>query len=180
MCRGEHQSRDLGENLRKELLLLNKEVLDDVSCFSSSERRVVSTAHTFLSAFLNKSPPLESYIKISKEMLDDSNAAKEQVEVVKIKLYNMVLNTEDSSIIPPHFLEDFVYLLNRTREVMRKNFAEMNIEIIQKKWCCHESPALFRERWERLFKEICDVDLQYFDISKVSELYDSLKYDAYV
>ena len=35
-----YQSQDLGENMRNDMLLMNKEVLDDVRVFTSSERRV--------------------------------------------------------------------------------------------------------------------------------------------
>ena len=35
-----YQSQDLGENMRSDLLLMNKEAIDDVRVFSSSERRV--------------------------------------------------------------------------------------------------------------------------------------------
>ena len=42
-----YQSHDLGENMRNDLLLLNKEALDDVRVFTSSERRV-STSGKFV------------------------------------------------------------------------------------------------------------------------------------
>ena len=35
-----HQSKDLGENMRKDIILINKECLDDVKVFTASERRV--------------------------------------------------------------------------------------------------------------------------------------------
>lgn len=46
-----YQSHDLGENMRNDLLLLNKEILDDVRVFTSSERRV-STSGMFLNLLL--------------------------------------------------------------------------------------------------------------------------------
>ena len=45
-----YQAHDLGENMRNDLLLLNKEILDDVRVFTSSERRV-STSGKFVGSF---------------------------------------------------------------------------------------------------------------------------------
>ncbi|KAF9164507.1 hypothetical protein DFQ26_001359 [Actinomortierella ambigua] len=152
---------------------MNRQVLDDVKIFTSSERRIREVPKDML--------------HIRKEMLDDSNAAKEKTDEVKLEL-RQLLQQE----LPPDMEESWpkdtpepsvlvvqvIMSMRRLREIMRKNYKELDVDSIQKSWCCQESPSLFYERWEKLFTDFADVEKEDFDPSKVSELYDSLKYDA--
>ncbi|KAJ3211681.1 hypothetical protein HDU67_004360, partial [Dinochytrium kinnereticum] len=185
---GKHQSKDLGENLRKDLRIINKALLEDVKVYSSSERRVIATADIFVKAFLDIPQIPDTLMTVSKEMLDDSNAAKEQMEAVKTKL-QAILNPNEPIKLPEYyipediddpeaFLQEIIDLLSKIRGVMQMNLEEGDeIFSVQDRWCCAESPYLFKERWEKIFKEFCDVDRSAFEPSKISELYDSLKYD---
>ncbi|KAM3578416.1 inositol hexakisphosphate and diphosphoinositol-pentakisphosphate kinase [Umbelopsis sp. WA50703] len=183
-----HQSRDLGDNMRKDIILMNRQLLDNVKIYTSSERRVRATADVFASSFLNTTEIPEDMLVTSKALLDDSNAAKEPMDRAKAELRVLLEegNTKyvtdymwpDGMPEPRVVVEKVIATLTRMRETMRKNWTEMDVENIQTRWCCHETANLFRERWEKLFKECCDVERGNWDPSKVSELYDSLKYDA--
>lgn len=176
----------MGENLRKDLQILNKHILDDVKIFTSSERRVRATAEQFTQRFLDIREVPKHMLLIRKEMLDDSNSAKEKTDAVKDQLHSLLQpeHTKDiemhwpKAADPGQLLEDIIASMRSLRAIMRKNRECLDISTLQKTWCCYESPALFFERWEKLFCEFADSDRADFDPSKVSELYDTLKYDA--
>lgn len=50
---------------------------------------------------------------------------------------------------------------------MRKNYETLDVYKIQERWCCGDEPFLFRERWEKLFEDFCDVEQKKFDPSRV-------------
>lgn len=80
-----YQSQELGENMRNDLAILNREILEEVHVYSSSERRVTTSAQIWSSAFLNRTDLPEDFIQIRKDLLDDSNAAKDEMDKVKKK-----------------------------------------------------------------------------------------------
>lgn len=65
--------------------------------FSSSEGRVIATASTFCREFLDNYEQPD--IVVSKEMLDDSNNAKHQLDIVKKKL-QMILSPAEVANTP--------------------------------------------------------------------------------
>ena len=216
-----YQSQELGESMRSDLGLMNREVLDEVHVYSSSERRVVTSAQIWAASFLNKKDIPEDFIKIRKDLLDDSNAAKDEMDKVKKKLKGLLRKGNER---PPQFAwpdkmpepsevqTRVVQLMNFHRKVMQYNYAKLYsgaagsfsavnnpggpaadkglgeggsggslsqtsaVNSIQARWCCGEDAELFRERWEKLFAEFCDGEK--VDPSKISELYDTMKFDA--
>jgi hypothetical protein len=180
-----YQSLDLGEQLRKDLLLMNKNALDNVKVYSSSERRVIASASIFASSFLDVEELPEGFLKIRKDLLDDSNAAKDLMDKVKKKLKPML---RQGIAPPPEFtwpakipepfvvLSRVVELMNYHHKLLEYNCQHHDANSFQSRWCCNEDPFLFRERWDKLFSEFETVDK--VDPSKISELYDTMKFDA--
>ncbi|CAE6429301.1 unnamed protein product [Rhizoctonia solani] len=232
-----YQSRDLGESMKKDITIMNKDVLNNVKIFTSSERRVTASAEIFAAALLDSSsatnatnstlsttttattttinpssaftttltPTKSSHASdsgsimsvkvptyqliIRKDLLDDSNAAKDLTDDVKKRLKFLLRPGESErrpeltwpkglKKEPVEVVREVIELLTKFREVMRKNFETMDVERIQQRWCCGDEPWLFRERWEKLFEDFCNVKQEKFDPSRVSELYDTLKYCA--
>ncbi|GME68161.1 unnamed protein product [[Candida] boidinii] len=180
-----YQATDVGEQLRQDLQLLNKNALKDVQVFTSSERRVVASAQLFSKAFLDEQNLPEDFLQVRKDLLDDSNAAKDLMDKVKKKLKPLLRQGKDAPpqfAWPPKMPEPFIVikrvveLMNYHKEIMCKNFQDKDVSKFQENWCCHEDPSLFKERWDKLFQEFVSVEKVH--PSKISELYDTMKYDA--
>ncbi|EIE79258.1 hypothetical protein RO3G_03963 [Rhizopus delemar RA 99-880] len=189
---GRHQSRDLAENLRKDMNILNRQVLEDVKMFSSSERRVRDTAQVFARWFLGDPETLEGVISESKYLLDDSNAAKEPSDAVKKRLKDLLRPNKDipewmlaqmgwdAKLPQPYvLLQEISNQMACMQRIMHNNWVTEEVDSIQRRWCCFDSPNLFKERWERMFRQFTvEEEAIYPDPSSIPVLYDSLKYDA--
>ncbi|KAA8649233.1 inositol polyphosphate kinase VIP1 [Aspergillus tanneri] len=209
-----YQAQDLGLNMRDDLKLMNKEALNNVRIFTSSERRVSTSAQIWACSFLDQKELPENFIQVRKDLLDDSNAAKDLMDKVKKKLKLLLRESsapsqftwpKDNIPEPSVVLATVVELMKFHRDVMRHNFQRLEsspdrlmdmgdieslttsctsnplyeiptLSSIQGRWCTGEDPTLFKERWEKLFAEFCDTEK--VDPSKLSELYDSMKFDA--
>ncbi|GMM31229.1 inositol polyphosphate kinase [Martiniozyma asiatica (nom. inval.)] len=180
-----YQASDVGEQYRQDVQLLNPDAFDDVKVYTSSERRVVASAQLFSKSFFEKDELPEDFLRVRKDLLDDSNAAKDLMDQVKKKLKPLLRQGEEA---PPQFawppkmpqpfvvIKRVVELMNYHQKIMKENFASKNVDDFQKDWCCHEDPMLFKERWDKLFQEFITVEKVH--PSKISELYDTMKYDA--
>ncbi|ODQ82933.1 hypothetical protein BABINDRAFT_159417 [Babjeviella inositovora NRRL Y-12698] len=181
----QYQATELGEQMRQNIQLLNKDALNDVKIFTSSERRVVASAQLTACSFLDEECLPDDFLIIRKDLLDDSNAAKDLMDKVKKKLKPLLREGKEA---PPQFawppkmpqpfvvIKRVVELMCYHRKILETNFAIKNVEEFQKVWCCGEDSHLFRERWDKLFTEFANIDK--VDPSKCSELYDTMKYDA--
>ncbi|KAI9171075.1 Inositol hexakisphosphate and diphosphoinositol-pentakisphosphate kinase [Paramyrothecium foliicola] len=215
-----YQAQELGENMRNDYMLLNRDILDEVHVYSSSERRVTTSAQIWACSFLGQKDVSEDFITIRKDLLDDSNAAKDETDKVKKKLKGLLRkgNERPAQFAWPENMPEpsevqtrVVQLMKFHRRVMQHNYTRLYsgaatslsalsdagsekttaetsttslsslshanaVTNIQARWCCGEDAELFRERWEKLFAEFCDEEK--VDPSKISELYDTMKFDA--
>ena len=78
----EIKSQECATNFWLDLLLMNREALEDIEIYSSSERRVRASAQIWAGSFLGKDEIPDEFIQIRKDLLDDSNAAKRQMDAV--------------------------------------------------------------------------------------------------
>lgn len=180
-----YQLADVGEQLGQYIKLLNREALNDVKVYTSSERRVIASAHIATCLMLGLPSLPDDFLIIRKDLLDDSNAAKDLMDKVKKKLKPLLRQGAEAPpqfTWPPKMPEPFVVikrvceLMNYHKNIMQYNFEHSDVSKLQEDWCCGEDPFLFKERWDKLFQEFTTVEKTH--PLKISELYDTMKYDA--
>lgn len=186
-----HQARDYGINMRRDIHIMNKEVLDECTIYTSSERRVSASAETFAEAFLEDESvrgagqhrPKEMVVR--KDLLDDSNAAKHMMDEVKEELRSCLQPTPENvdvrpdgwpkDLPPPSLIStEIQHLLQSLGETMHANFSRLDVNKIQDRWCTHETPTLFRERWDKVIEDFKHPN----EPSRASELADMLSHDG--
>lgn len=86
--------------MRQDFDLLNKNILQDIKIFSSSERRVLVSAQYWATALFGADEFSSDEINIRKDLLDDSNAAKDIMDKVKKKLKPLLREGKET---PPQF-----------------------------------------------------------------------------
>ncbi|KAJ9112885.1 hypothetical protein QFC19_000440 [Naganishia cerealis] len=198
-----YQARDLGDTFKKDLMIMNKDVLNNVKIYTSSERRVVNTAQIFAHALLGKenntpaaarkpedydTPQIEHIIQ-RRDLLDDNNAAKELTDQVKKKL-KILLRPGESEKRPElawpkslkkepvEVVKEVMEQMAELREIMERNYENGNVDKLQVRWCSNDSAFLFRERYMKMFDDFTGKGTEKFDPARISELYDSLKFDS--
>ncbi|UZJ54458.1 hypothetical protein CBS101457_003778 [Exobasidium rhododendri] len=184
-----HQAKDFGQSMRRDMIIMNDTALKNCTIYTSSERRVTASAEIFAAAFLEDAEtPLAKPIElmIRKDLLDDSNAAKDLMDSVKKELKNVLRKDSPHALEKPeHWPEDLeaptilcgkvAALLKELRDIMRSNWSKIDTAKVQTRWCTHETPFLFRERWEKLF---ADYEEDAYDPGRTSELFDMLSHDG--
>ncbi|KAJ2785332.1 inositol hexakisphosphate and diphosphoinositol-pentakisphosphate kinase [Coemansia interrupta] len=198
---GTVQSQDLGERMRKDLMLLNAALLDDVRFFSSAEGRVLATVEAYAATFVGEGKRVPE-IAVRPDMLDDFSAAKPAIDQDKERLcgffnfdgpleHNPFYDPEymalppDMGDSPRGFLADLCALVRRLIARMERNFAALSSDALarlQPEWCCNETAELFRERWNKILADFQETDKRtgatVYEPTMIGKLCDSLKYDA--
>lgn len=119
--------------MRDDYQLLNKNVLNSVQIFSSSEKRVRTSAQIWAAAFLGRDSIDDDEITIRKDLLDDSNAAKDMMDKVKKQLKHLLREGDFPEEFawpkdvpePAAIMQRVVDLMRFHRKVMLYNFKKL-------------------------------------------------------
>ncbi len=163
---GRHQAQELGQAMRQDINLLNRALLGDIEIYSSVERRVQATADVFSKGLCKMAEVPQDLITVRPDLLDHASGAKPSLIAVKSRLSKEMVESVGN------MLDELQSGLQEMRSNMIK---ATNVNLSGFTMCCAESPKLFCERWSKHFSDLLDAPS--IDPARVSDLYDSLKFD---
>ncbi|KIW71690.1 hypothetical protein PV04_03825 [Phialophora macrospora] len=169
-----YQGQDLGTSMRKDYILLNKAILEDVRVSCGPDKSSTASAQIWTAAFLDLSSLPENFITVRRYLLGAvSSFARDELVQAEKKLQD---------------LQEFQHLRSRTtsyvqehRNVINHNSAYIDDRsgvgtVIQPRWCTGEDWELFKFRWELVFRKFFR---NHNSVSEISNLYINMKHDAF-
>eukprot|EP00656_Telonema_subtile_P050284 TRINITY_DN6475_c0_g1_i5.p1 TRINITY_DN6475_c0_g1~~TRINITY_DN6475_c0_g1_i5.p1 ORF type:complete len:745 (+),score=240.84 TRINITY_DN6475_c0_g1_i5:115-2349(+) len=203
---GRHARETMYRGEASGLLRLHASYRHDLKIYSSDEGRVQMTAAAFSKGFLDLEGELPPIIVglVRKDglnqLLDGTEPAERDLHEVKGRLYplinaNQPLTEALRAELNPHQnqqLKSFLSTVGNFKELLRDVMLQVKamkrvIKQLKRDWeqtslfppLYHsETPTLFYARWKKLSDDFYDKSDDTYDISKIPDLYDNIKYDA--
>eukprot|EP00123_Amoebidium_parasiticum_P001100 comp12106_c0_seq1/m.6841 comp12106_c0_seq1/g.6841 ORF comp12106_c0_seq1/g.6841 comp12106_c0_seq1/m.6841 type:complete len:972 (-) comp12106_c0_seq1:73-2988(-) len=184
------------------LLRLHSTFRHDLKIYCSDEGRVQVTAAAFTKGFLqldgNLTPILVSLCRKDSNLLDDSSAASKDLAEVKTKVHSIMTTKEElkgdileagvptGSVSLRQSLEKIGSPLPTLRKIYQL-IQSLTAQLLAKRGqpeyremllYSGETITLVLKRWEKLEKDFYNKKKDKFDISKIPDIYDCIKYDC--
>eukprot|EP00048_Salpingoeca_helianthica_P003890 m.71548 g.71548 ORF g.71548 m.71548 type:complete len:1135 (+) comp12954_c0_seq1:1094-4498(+) len=183
------------------LLRLHSTYRHDLKMYSSDEGRVQMTAASFAKGLLDLEgdlpPILVSLVrkdKAANTLLDDTSAARRIMDQVKQRLHTLLSTdapmaelAEQLDALATPAIQRSLAIIDNPRVALRRLYATL-IKLVERIRALppdtpplseDESVKLFLYRWEKLEKDFYNKKKDHFDVSKIPDIYDQLKYDVY-
>lgn len=198
---GKEQAESLGRWARESLymgesaglLRLHASYRHDLKIYSSDEGRVQMTAAAFAKGFLDLegelTPILVGLVRRDgiNALLDETQSAERDLTSTKSTLYPLInSNTEASETLSTNSDKP----IGTFRNLLDRIVSEVNLMVgdIKEMQQLHTENAptfyhfetldLLCARWQKLLEDFYDTENDEYDISKLPDLYDAIKYDA--
>jgi len=188
------------------LLRLHSTFRHDLKIYSSDEGRVQETAASFTKGLLalegGIAPIMVSLVRKDgiNALLDDTSTSERNLDSAKAHLYPLMMSTKPVD-------EDFIgqvvgdvrsqsvvdslrklepspnEYLKATWNKVKGIVEQIDVGVLEGRMTLAqmqhkgETPLLMRERWKKLTEDFYSIKKGTFDISKVPDIYDSIKYD---
>lgn len=186
------------------LLRLHNTFRHDLKIYSSDEGRVQTTAAAFAKGLLGlegQLPPiLVSLVRKDKSaniILDDTSSAKHKLEEVKRELHRLISRDtvwptaemmNELNLSSTHSVKEALSCMTTPWDHMKKLRDAMDKLLLDiakmftgtTKLSFYEKDALeeIQHRWEKAADDFCDKGNGTFDVSKIPDIFDSVRYDS--